>query len=65
MLEELCQLNIPWIWKQVKYNIHNAYQAVSRRPMLHEFGTCVKLGTHHATFVGPTIVVCREDDDDC
>ena len=39
MLEELYQLNIPWIWKQVKYNIHNAYQAVSR--MLHEFVTCV------------------------
>ena len=25
----------------------------------------LKLGTHHATFVGPTIVVCRDDDDDC
>ena len=23
------------------------------------------VGTHHATFVGPTIVVCRDDDDDC
>ena len=31
------QLNIPW--KQVKYNTHNAYQAVSR--VLHEFVTCV------------------------
>ena len=31
------QLNIPW--KQVKYNTHNAYQAVSRT--LHEFVTCV------------------------
>ena len=28
LLEELYQLNIPW--KQVKYNTHNAYQAVSR-----------------------------------
>ena len=37
MLEELYQLNIPW--KQVKYNTHNAYQAVSS--MLHEFVTCV------------------------
>ena len=24
-----------------------------------------KLGTHHATFVGPTIVVCGDDVDDC
>ena len=37
LLEELYQLNIPW--KQVKYNTHNAYQAVSR--VLHEFVTCV------------------------
>ena len=37
LLEELYQLNIPW--KQVKYNTHNAYQAVSR--VLQSFVTCV------------------------
>ena len=37
LLEELYQLNIHW--KQLKYNPHNAYQAVSR--VLHEFVTCV------------------------
>ena len=37
LLEELYQLYIPW--KQLKYNPHNAYQAVSR--VLHEFVTCV------------------------
>ena len=37
LLEELYQLNIPW--KQVTYNTHNAYQAVT--PVLHEFVTCV------------------------
>ena len=37
LLEELYQLNIPWM--QVKYNTHNACQAVSR--VLHEFVTCV------------------------
>ena len=37
LLEELYRLNMPW--KQVKYNAHNAYQAVSR--VLHEFVTCV------------------------
>ena len=46
------------------------YPAINLYPLYRDFReivrkTTLKLGTHHATFVGPTIVVCRDDDDDC
>ena len=53
-----------------RFRAHCGFYAIENKLLLLLLLLCgllqsLKLGTHHATFVGPTIVVCRDDDDDC